>query len=142
MMGYIAAAVIGFGVAVCLYNWDDWKRSWKTKRIIRRYQKLLHGTPKRTVRLRSLDEAHNYRDYPFLIDGKVVQVPRFFWWHCNETHRRVEDINGNRLGYLTDGLIRSRKCDSGWYHYRSLNLTESANLNGKSVIVEAIVEVH
>lgn len=142
MIGYIAAAVIGFGVAVCLYNWDDWKRSWKTKRIQRRYQKLLHGTPKRTVRLRSLDEANNYRNYPFLINGKVAQVPHYYWCLFNEKDPRVEDINGHCLGYLTNGLIRSRKCYSGYFHYRSLNLTDNPNHTGKPVTVEAIVEVY
>ena len=143
-MWYLLVFIAGFALAVFISQWEDIKRSLVNKKKRKRYQKLLNGTPKTIVDVSTWDEVWSYREYPFLINGETVCVPGnlWLWWHCNDEYKRLHTVDGEPVGYLKSSIIRSRKCYSGWFHYKGLSLADGPNQTGKTVKVSAVLDVY
>lgn len=143
-MGYVVAFVFGCLFVILLASKDDIMRRWEKRRINRRYERLLNGTPKQTVFLTSFEQMRKYRDYPFYIDGNVYGVrPSCFWrWDCSR-HVILEDNAGKILGYVNE-IVLSRHVDSnGKVNYkRGISVSENPTQLGKLIYPSAVIEVY
>lgn len=144
-MGYVVAFFLGCLFVILLASKDEIMRRWKKRRINRRYERLLNGTPKQTVFLTSFEQMRKYRDYPFYIDGNIYGVrPSYFWlWDRDDPHILLEDKDGKTLGYVKEILL-SRHVDSNFKvnYKRGISVSEKPTQLGKQIYPSAVTEVY
>ena len=142
-MFYLLAAISGFLLAVFFVSYDDLKQKYKRKRIIKRYKKLANGTPKKVVFLTSWYDVWEYRNYPLYVNGQVLGIERFYWWHCNDEYKYLVDSEGNKSGCLIRQLTRSIKNKNGrWDHTWGLAISTGPNFLGQRIKPSAVIDVY
>ena len=142
-MDYFLTAVGGFLFAVFLFSYDDLKRNFKKKASIKRYRKLAVGIPKHVVYLSSWGDMFKYRKYPIYVNGKVLSVDQFDWWHCNDEYKRLMDSDNKPAGYLISQIVRSNKDPAGgWHHKWGLAISTGPSFLGDLIQPSAVIKVY
>ena len=140
-MGYFLVFILGFFVAVFLFQRDEWSQDFNQWCIKKRYNKLLNGIPDQVVQVCEFEYLHSFRNYPLIIGDDVYAVSNHKYWHCNDEKIRLEDKEGTIVGYLSSGCIKRIRCHSGYFYYNCINFSEKMNLNGKPVRVRVLLSV-
>ena len=96
LIGFIIGAVACF----LLLKQEEIHSLYLSYRTRRRYQKLLHGTPKQVVSVRCWRDLWQYRHYPIHIEGKTYAIERFLRWHCNDQSQTLIDTEGQPQGQI------------------------------------------
>jgi hypothetical protein len=142
-MFYIIAAISGFLLAVFLFSYDDIKRNYQKKKANKKYNKLSNGVPKHVVFITCWDDAFKYRNYPLYVNGKVLGVDNFQWWHCNDEYKYLVDSEGEKQGCLIRQIARSERKENGkWSHKWGLAISTGPSFTGQIIKPSVVIEVY
>lgn len=143
MITNILILCAGLVIGVFITQLSEIKSTIKRRGNIKRYNKLLSGTPKHVVHIECFDDIYKYRKYPFYINGQVLGVSGFSFWHCNDEGQWLVDKDGKKKGFLTSDIVRSKRlAKDRWRHYRALVLKENPNFLGEKISVSAVLAVY
>jgi hypothetical protein len=118
-------------------------RGIKQRKKDKRYKKLMNGTPKQVINIKHFDQLYRYRNYPLYINGQVLGPRRLDGWHCNDEGKYLVDKNGDKAGYITSNIVRSKRLAKNRFrHYRKIVITENPTFLGKQINVSVVTQVY
>lgn len=107
IIGYIVTAVVTFGLTLVLANWDDISRDSKRKKAEKNKQRLIHGIPKRVVKIESVYQLSKKKNSVLYINGQTFYLSN---WFCNDDGANIpfyeKNGDGNIKGWINSVYIR------------------------------------